>query len=452
MTDSNASPFASTAPSTSAQLAARMVNLENALGVELARARSEARRWKGVAIAMTTLLCTGFLGFSRMDQEVSPLLQTRRLEVVDSQNRVVFLATAAPDGGRLDLWNKSGQNVLRASATIGGGDLAIWNSNGDLAMAASAARAGGRVEVSTAGRGSATLASNDEGGAIALSNARGHAVFGASASSAGAALRIGDGENRDAMVLGSGADGGSLAISSAKGGIVGRMRAGVDGAEFDLASPDGARRIAARANVAECFVLAGDQTGAARLATDSEGATVGVLSTSGQSLVELEGSKEGGALICRTTNGDALLFAGATAGESTGGTFQLFNSAKVPVFAVAANADGAGRFAIASGEGNAVIVAEGGKDDGASLLLARNGKRAVTLVSAPTGGLISISNATGAPVVAAGVAADAPGGALVLRNAQGKDLARIGTNEKGSGDLVIFNADGTEKKSFAASR
>lgn len=157
-------------------------------------------------------------------------------------------------------------------------------------------------------------------------------------------------------------------------------------------------------------------------------------------------------MLCRTPTGDPLLLAGASTEDSTGGMLQVFNGAKVPIFAVAANAEGAGRFAIASGEGNAVIVAEGGKDDGASLLLARNGKRAVTLVSAPTGGLISISNASGAPVVAAGVAADAPGGALVLRSALGKDLARIGTNEKGSGDIVVFNEDGTEKKSFSTSR
>ncbi|MSR41580.1 MAG: hypothetical protein EXS10_06735 [Phycisphaerales bacterium] len=433
-------------------LSARLDALELGLTAEVVRASREARRWKCAAISAIALLGTGLLGLTTASKDVLPLIQTNRLEVVDSQNRVVFLATAAPDGGRLDLWNKSGQNVLRASAAISGGDLAIWNSNGDLAVGAFATRGGGRVEVSTAGRSGAMLASTEDGGAIALTNARGLAVFGANASTLGAALRIGDSENRDALILGSGEDGGSLAINSAKGGVVGRLRAGTDGAEFDLASPDGARRIAARANAAECFMLAGDSLGAAKLSTDGEGASIAVLNSQGQALVELDGSKEGGTLLCRTAAGNPLLLAGASAGESTGGTLQVFNDAKVPVFAVAANADGAGRFAIASGEGHAVIVAEGGKDDGASFLLARNGKRAVTMISAPAGGLISISNATGAPVVAAGVATDAPGGALVLRSAQGKDLARIGTNEKGCGDIVVFNADGTEKKSFSTSR
>ena len=443
---------APTNDSSSDLLAKRILELEGRFTAELVRTRAESRRWKLAAIASMGVLGAGLLGFTSAEQEVLPLVQTRRLEVVDSQNRVVFLATAAPDGGRIDLWNQTGQNVLRASATPAGGDFAIWDSNGDLAVGALAARTGGRVEVRTAGRSGATIAATQEGGAIALTNNRGMPVYGANASGTGGILRLADAENRDALTFGASEDGGSIAVASSKGGIVGRLRAGTDGAELDLASPDGARRIAARANATECFILAGDPKGAAKISADVDGGSVAVVNVQGQSLVELEGNKAGGTLLCRTPTGDPLLLAGASAEDSTGGMLQVFNGAKVPIFAVAANAEGAGRFAIASGEGNAVIVAEGGKDDGASLLLARNGKRAVTLVSAPTGGLISISNASGAPVVAAGVAADAPGGALVLRSALGKDLARIGTNEKGSGDIVVFNEDGTEKKSFSTSR
>jgi hypothetical protein len=65
---------------------------------------------------------------------------------------------------------------------------------------------------------------------------------------------------------------------------------------------------------------------------------------------------------------------------------------------------------------------------------------------------MNIFSAAGAPSVVAGNADDASGGVVLLRSAEGKDLARLGVDDKGGGNVVLFNKDATERKTLAGPR
>jgi len=56
------------------------------------------------------------------------------------------------------------------------------------------------------------------------------------------------------------------------------------------------------------------------------------------------------------------------------------------------------------------------------------------------------------PLVVAGAAEDAAGGAVVVRSNEGKDLVRVGVDEKGSGNVTLFNKDASERKIVAGPR
>ena len=116
------------------------------------------------------------------------------------------------------------------------------------------------------------------------------------------------------------------------------------------------------------------------------------------------------------------------------------------------NAEGAGRLAIGTAAGVATLTAEAGKDDGASISLVRGGKRSIAFIAGANGGLMNLFSAAGNPCVVAGNADDAAGGVILIRAAEGTDLARMGIDEKGSGNVVLFNKDGTERKTVAGPR
>jgi hypothetical protein len=56
------------------------------------------------------------------------------------------------------------------------------------------------------------------------------------------------------------------------------------------------------------------------------------------------------------------------------------------------------------------------------------------------------------PLVVAGSADDAAGGALIVRSTEGKDLVRVGVDERGGGNVTLFNRDATERKVVAGPR
>ena len=79
---------------------------------EVARLRREARSARLLAGLATVGLAFGL--FAMKNPEILPLVQTKRLEIVDDAGRVALVASTSPQGGRLDLWNAAGANTASA--------------------------------------------------------------------------------------------------------------------------------------------------------------------------------------------------------------------------------------------------------------------------------------------------------------------------------------------------
>jgi len=54
--------------------------------------------------------------------------------------------------------------------------------------------------------------------------------------------------------------------------------------------------------------------------------------------------------------------------------------------------------------------------------------------------------------VIAGAAEDASGGVVAIRSGDGRDLVRVGVDDKGSGNVTLFNKDASERKTVAGPR
>ncbi|MFZ9881895.1 MAG: hypothetical protein ACO3QC_10890 [Phycisphaerales bacterium] len=430
---------------------AELAALERRLGAEIGRLRREARTARMLAGIACGALALGLVAMTNPD--VARVIQTKRLEIVDDEGRVTMVATSNAQGARLDLWNATGANVARLGSNDTGGDFIVWNGNGQTAFSAYAQKTGGRAEIgSSAGKVAAIVEAGPSGGRMTLSNAAGSPVVGAGAFEAGGAVRIGDRDNKDAAVLQATSSGGSLSIEGATGSTFARLRAGYAGGVSDPAAKAGGHRGSASATEAEAVVVALSAAGSARLDAPSASASVDVSTSKGERVASLEKSDAGGLFVARTPNDKVLVSAGASSAGAAGGVLQVFNGEQNPVFAAAANSEGAGRLALGTSAGVATLVAESGKVDGGSLSLVQGGKRALAVLSTPRGGLLTISGADGTPLVVAGRADDASGGAIVVRSTAGKDLVRVGTDDKGGGNVLLFNKDATERKAVAGPR
>ena len=421
------------------------------LRTEVSRLRRETRsaRIIGGFAAMGLLL--GLVAMR--DPQIVPVIQTKRLEIVDNAGRVTVMASSTAQGGRLDLWDSTGANTARLGANDLGGDFILWSRDGKAVFGAYAQQTGGRAELGTnTGRVGAFLESGPTGGRMSLADPSGDPVVAAGASATGGTIRVADGKNRDAAVIESTENGGNISLSSPEGTVMARIRAGERGGEFDLAGKTGGGRVSASVNENESLVIAVSAAGAGKIEASKVGGMVDVLNENGDRLASLERNDGGGLLVCRTTGDRPVASLGASAGRAKGGLLQVYNDQQSPVLAGAVNAEGAGRLAIGTAAGVATLTAEAGKDDGASISLVRGGKRSIAFIAGANGGLMNLFSAAGNPSVVAGNADDAAGGVILIRAAEGTDLARMGIDEKGSGNVVLFNKDGTERKTVAGPR
>ena len=456
-----------------APIAANFPSIDN---TELATLRHEMaclqgetralRRRASIALIGLGLTVVGGL-IAMTNPEVTAVIQTKRLEIVDDQGRVTVVASTSPQGGRVDVWNANGANVARLGSNDLGGDFILWNRDGKAAFSAYAQQNGGRVELGSSNGTVATMMESAlEGGRVTLANTAGNPLFGAGAFAAGGALRIGDRDNNDAAVLQATSAGGSLGMSSPDGTIMARMRAGAEGGEFDLAAKSGGTRVSASVTDSESVIIAISPTGSGKIEADKDGGKIDVLNDKGDRLASLESNEGGGLMVCRAGGARPVASLGSSGTGGKGGLLQVYNGEQNPVFAAAVNAQGAGRLALGTQAGVATIVAESGQEDGGSFSLIRGGKRSIAFVSGSNGGLLNLFSLTGVPIIALGGAMDAAngtvdssgttsesaGGAVVLRSSEGKDLVRMGVDEKGGGNVVLFNKDATERKSIAPPR
>lgn len=421
------------------------------LRTEVARLRREARTTRLIAMLASAGLIVGLLAMTA--PQAARVVQTKRLEIVDDAGRVTMVATSTPQGGRLDLWNAAGANTARLGSNEAGGDFILWRNDGSAALSAYAQQNGGRIEVGMPGnRVAGLIEASALGGRLSLANAAGNPVVGAASLEDGGALRVADRDNKDAALLRATGAGGSLDLVSPNGVAMARLRAAEAGGEFDLAARAGSPRVSASANEREALLVAISENGASKLESGSRGPSVDIVSRESARLASLEANAGGGALVCRTTSGNAAASIGANPTVAKGGLVQIYNDAQETVLAAAVNAEGAGRLAIGTAAGDATLIAESGKDDGGSLSLNRGGRRALAFLAGSNGGLLNLFSATGMPVVVAGAAEDAAGGVVAIRSTEGRDLVRVGVDERGSGNVTLFNKDASERKSVAGPR
>ncbi len=418
---------------------------------EVRRLKAESRRTR--LIGGLAALAVGLGLLAMRDPGAAPVIQAKRLEIVDDSGRVTAMLSTAPQGGRLDVWDSSGANTARLGSNDLGGDFILWNREGKAIFGAFTQQTGGRMEVGTSlGRAGAFVESGPHGGRLALADPSGDPVVGAAATASGGAIRVADGQNHDAAVLEATSVGGALAISSNGGVLMARVRAAEAGGELDLAAKVGNGRVRASASETNSVVIAASAAGAAKIEATKVAGMVDVLNDKGDRIASMEANDGGGLLVCRAGGERPVASLGASGSSGKGGLLQVYNAQQSPVLAASVNSDGAGRLAIGTAAGVATLTAESGKDDGASISLVRNGKRSLALLAGTSGGLLNLFSAAGAPVVVAGTADDAAGGALIIRATEGTDLVRVGIDPKGSGNVVLFNKDATERTTVAGPR
>jgi hypothetical protein len=422
-----------------------------ALRREVGRLRSETRTARLVGGCAIGALVLGLLAMR--DPQAVSVIQTKRLEIVDDKGRVTMVATSTPQGGRLDLWDATGSNTARLGANDLGGDFILWNREGKPVFGAFAQMNGGRAEIgSSLGRPGAVLENGPSGGRASLYDPNGDPVVAAGAFKTGGAIRLADDKNAEAALFEATDTGGSLTLTAPDGSVLVRTRAGAAGGELDLASKSGTSRVNAAASDGDAAVVALGPAGSSKIGASRVGGSIDLINEKADRIASLESNDGGGLLVCRGGGERPLASLGASSGTARGGLLQVYNAQQSPVVAAAVTGDGAGRLAIGTSAGVATFTAEAGKDDGASISLVRGGKRSIALLAGTNGGLLNLFSAAGVPSVVAGNADDASGGLVLLRSSEGTDLARMGVDEKGSGNVVLFNKDATERKTLSGPR
>src|SRR5262245_58915020 len=97
---------------------------------DLARDRKSLRTYRRLSACLALALVGGISIAAESMTPIADVIQTRRLEIVTSDGKLLLAASGSERGGQLDIWNRDGQNTIRASCNSHGGDVALWNSAG----------------------------------------------------------------------------------------------------------------------------------------------------------------------------------------------------------------------------------------------------------------------------------------------------------------------------------
>ena len=385
-------------------LDARLDRIES----DLRSARRDARRWRNATIAIACVATAGGLTAATQVARIEDVIRVRRLEVVGAEDKVVLLAQAAESGGQLDVWSKGGTNTVRLSSAADGGDVAVWNNAGNAVAGLFATPIGGRIEIGDAdGSTLATVMRGEEGGAMFLNGAGGK----------GSSLRAE-----------AGAAGAVLSMRRADGGI--GMMAGI---------AQGAAVLSMQNQSGKEILFAGgadDQTGTLRVADAAGNECAALMASNGGHLMVKDGAGAMAATI-------------ASAGAGKGGAFQVLNGSGAPALVMDTKDDGGGRLMVGTATGAPAFIAEASGNAG-TLAAYMQERRVAAIGAGKSGGLMNLLDAMGRPVVVAGAAEDADGGAVSVRNARGIQIGRLGVDAAGAGELAVYNSTATVKKVIEA--
>ncbi|MDZ4755321.1 MAG: hypothetical protein SGJ11_12615 [Phycisphaerae bacterium] len=399
---------ASLDPSTTPNLIARqLITRMDALECELASTRrtaERAARRSRVLALLVAMMGMGLL-FAAVAPESFAVVRTKRLEIVDEQDRVVGLFAANAKGGQLDLWSTGGMNSARLSSSAHGGDLSIWNLEGRPALGAFASDGGGRYEVyDVGGRMNGRLAASRGGGSFVLQNTIGKPGVLLNAEARGGGIAACDALGRPLVELSVTDRGGLALIADNNGRMVGALRTTERGGALELVDAAGVPAFAA-------------------------GADIG-----------------GGSFTVTGADGRPTMTGGA--GANGGGILHVLNSKSTTAISLGTGDEGAGRMAVCTPDGHPMILAQGGSDSG-GIGIVFAGKRMLTLEGNSGGGRVEIADGAGKSAAALGVDLAAKSGALSLRNENSQEIARINADEKGCGLVTVSNKSGTERRTLS---
>ena len=471
---------------TPSDLSDRIERLEHAL-------RSEGRRRKRLE---RIVMCTGVvlvgLGAvaARGFEPVADVVQTRRLEILDTNNRVVVLATGAQHGGRIDLWDSAEKNAARIGCNGVGGDLSLFNRDGRQVLAAYAEGTAGRVEVNGPnGIPHVLLAADESGGLVTTADDDGMPVTKLTSGGGHGRLEI-NGPNGGVCRIESDKGAGKIALiapsserettieaSTGLGMFLGkdsllRLGANESGTSLELnagedvknrirfqATQDGGLFKAMSANGVETVVLGTSSRGSGlRVYNPEEVGVVAIgVDTNGRGAVELANeagirsctlgiNATGGSLALANPDGKSFVELDVLA---EGGRLDLMDQRDDLVASLRA-VDGGADFKIGLNEAGVGVAMEASRDRMASMSLFGPGGRTVSLSANPTGGRIRLFDSDGRPTITTGPATTGPGGMISVRNGTGIQAIRLGITGDGDGQLELFNPTGTRKRTISS--
>ena len=91
------------------------------------------------------------------------------------------------------------------------------------------------------------------------------------------------------------------------------------------------------------------------------------------------------------------------------------------------------------------------RDDGpATFSIYGPSGRTVAIAATANGGLLNLLDLGGNVAVAAGAAEDGPGGVVAVRNEKNTQVVRVGVNDRGEGEIEVYDAPGTRKRKVSA--
>lgn len=473
------------AASTRDDLAGRLATLE----MSLDRERDRRRRLERVLLG-GVLFAAGFGalaagGFSN----VTEVVQTRRLEIIDDNDRVVMLATAARHGGRLDVWDAAQRNIARLTGNGVGGDFSLFDRGGRPVAGMYAAGTAARIEVSNpeSGSAAAVLTADERGGLVTTADDQGRRGTRMSTRNGRGMVAVGTPE-RDLAILDMTDSTGRITTRPLDGEIETRLEdRGVlvmspshtlaslgpseDGGRLELRDDKGRLRMSgvADSDGGRLETLDGDGTARVSLGLGTGGTGVRVRNSGGESIIAFgEDSTGGGAFEVSDEEGNRCLTMGvgevagrivistreglpalSAGGGREGGRFDV-NDREGDVVATLRGMGDGGRIGVASETAGVGISLDATRNEAPSFSMFTPTGRIVAIAATTSGGLINLNDATGAVAVAVGAANDAPGGVVSVRNEEGKEVLRAGVREGGEGILEVYNESHTRKRSLVA--
>ena len=151
-----------------------------------------------------------------------------------------------------------------------------------------------------------------------------------------------------------------------------------------------------------------------------------------------------------SANGEAAIAMGAF--EQIGGGFlHVLNSQGTRVISAITESDGGGRFDLAGSNGGAVYSVDAIQDSGAAMALMNSAGTKLFLVgTSKAGGLMNIMNNKGQAIVICGAAGEGFGGAITVRNQDGKQVIESGVDDQGGGIISVWDAKGERRKTVSS--